>query len=92
MDVPVSSGKLQSRVLVEGHSGSQVSGGCPSELRGAPEPRASSKLFSDLRCPVDVPVSSGKLRSRVLVEGHSGIWGVGHWGDGLWGVALAPPS
>ena len=50
--------------------------GCPGEVRGAPQPRATAKLFWDLGCPLDVPVSSGELRSRVLLQSYSGIWSV----------------
>ena len=61
------------RVLVASYSGTEVSSRCPGELRGDPERHASCKLFWDLRCPVDVPVSSGEIRSVMLVEIYSGI-------------------
>ncbi len=40
-------------------------------------PRAIAKLFWDLEHPVDAPVSSGELRSHVLLESYSAIWASG---------------
>ena len=56
--------------VILGSRMSGVSGGCPGELRGAPEPRPIPKLFWDLECLEcrgEDPVNFGELRSPLAI-------------------------